>query len=342
MTRVGPQWAVSAFLLTLLAAVPLRADEGPANDAPADDDTRYGTLTVLIENDRIVNTDRHYTHGTYVSWVSPRDAVPDWIDSLLDDLPFVAAGGARRIGVGGGQMMFTPDNIAQEALIREDRPYAGWLFGALSLHNATASRRDSFELDFGVIGPASGAEQTQKLVHEIIGTTRPAGWDNQLYNEPGLALTYERQHRFRHEFDLAGFAIDAIPVAGATLGNVWTMASAGVTARLGQNMPEDFGPPRIRPSIPGSAAFVPSDDWGWYIFAGAGGRYVARNIFLDGNTFRDSHHVKKIRWVGDFQAGIAFVFRAVRVSYTQVFRTREFEGQPEGDRFGALALSFRY
>lgn len=64
--------------------------------------------------------------------------------------------------------------------------------------------------------------------------------------------------------------------------------------RLGQRLPLDYGPPRIQPSLPGSGFFVPPQDrFGWYLFAGVEGRAVARNIFLDGNTFRDSRSVDK-------------------------------------------------
>lgn len=314
----------------------------PLAVAADEDPTKLGTLTVAVENDRVVNTDRHYTNGIRVSYVSPGGGAPEWTGPLFDTLPQFHAEGDRRVGYSAGQLMFTPDNIAQEALIVEDRPYAGWLYGAMSLHSATETRRDSLEVALGVVGPASLAEPTQKFVHEVIQTTRPLGWDNQLRNEPGVLITAERQWRKIVEFDIGNLAVDGIPAIGLTVGNIWTFPSASATFRLGQNLPEDFGPPRIRPSLPGSDAFVPSNDWGWYIFGGAEGRYVARNIFLDGNTFSSSHEVKKIRWVGDFQAGAALVFRAVRISYTQVFRTKEFEGQPSADKFGAVSVSFRY
>lgn len=313
-----------------------------ADAAWADEETKLGTLTVTLENDRVVNTDRHYTNGIRVSWVSPRDGAPAWTGPAFDALPLFDAAGERRVGYSAGQLMFTPDNIAQEALIEDDRPYAGWLYGAMSLHAATDVRRDSLELALGVVGPASLAEPTQKFVHEVIQTTRPQGWDNQLSNEPGLLLTAERQWRKRIPISGTKLAIEGIPAVGLTVGNIWTFPSVSATVRFGYDLPDDFGPPRIRPSLGGSDAFEPGGDWGWYIFGGVEGRYVARNIFLDGNTFSSSHSVKKIRWVGDFQGGLAVVFRAARISYTQVYRTREFEGQPSADRFGAVSISFRY
>ena len=38
----------------------------------------------------------------------------------------------------------------------------------------------------------------------------------------------------------------------------------------------------------------------------------------------------------------AVVFPGVRITYTHVFRTREFKGQRRADRFGAVSLSIRF
>ena len=54
--------------------------------------------------------------------------------------------------------------------------------------------------------------------HEIIGATKPEGWDSQLENEPGLVLSYERKWRFTLAGD-RGSGIDVIPELGGTVGN---------------------------------------------------------------------------------------------------------------------------
>ncbi len=46
--------------------------------------------------------------------------------------------------------------------------------------------------------------------------------------------------------------------------------------------------------------------------------------------------------VGDLAVGAAVVLRGVRVAFTHVFRTREFDGQPRADRYGALSVSARF
>ena len=63
----------------------------------------------------------------------------------------------------------------------------------------------------------------------------------------------------------------------------------------------------------GPGAFNPHDPFGGYVFLGAEGRYVARNIFLDGNTFDDDGPSVsgRRRWVGDIQTGIGAELGAV-------------------------------
>lgn len=151
----------------------------------------------------------------------------------------------------------------------------------------------------------------------------------------------DRSVRF-DSLTVSGFGFDATPHAGGALDNVFTYANAGLMLRFGRRLPLDYGPPRIQPNLPGSGFFVPQDGFGWYLFAGMEGRAVARNIFLDGNTFRDSRSVDKELLVGDLQCGIALTWRNVRLSYTHVLRTREFETQDEADEFGAFSLSVRF
>ena len=71
------------------------------------------------------------------------------------------------------------------------------------------------------------------------------------------------------------------------------------------------------------------------------GRYVAHSIFLDGNTFRDSHSVDREPLVGDLQAGLVLTWKDVRLSFTNIFRTDEFEGQSSPTEFGSISLSLR-
>ena len=120
-----------------------------------------------------------------------------------------------------------------------------------------------------------------------------------------------------------------------------TQATAGLTLRIGNDLADDYGPPRIRPSLAGGGFFNPSDGFGWYVFAGAAGRAVAYNIFLDGNTRRDSLEVDRRPFVLDVQAGIVIQLLRAQLALTVVARTEEFETQEEEQIFGAVSVSFK-
>jgi len=69
---------------------------------------------------------------------------------------------------------------------------------------------------------------------------------------------------------------------------------------------------------------------------------VLWDIFLEGNTVADSHSVSKKHVVGSAHFGATIVFGRTRLTFTQVFRTKEFDGQDSGDRFGTVALSVNF
>ena len=99
----------------------------------------------------------------------------------------------------------------------------------------------------------------------------------------------------------------------------------------------------MRPAAPGTGYFdTPDKGLGWFLFAGLDGRALARNIFLDGNTFSNSHSVDKNYFVGDANAGLALTYDDYRLSYSLTARSKEFKGQDDPTVFGSLTLSTRF
>jgi hypothetical protein len=323
--------------IALAVAAALSTSAPPALAEP-----ERGTLSLVFENDVFYGSDHNYTNGVRVSWLSGPGRPPDLAVRAASLFPLFPHEAAVRAGYAVGQSMYTPDDIKLRDPPLDDRPYGGWLYGTIGLIAETGKRLDQLELTLGVVGPASFADETQKFVHDVIDSDHPNGWHTQLRNEPGVVLAYQRSERRLFADDISGFGFDVTPHGGGALGNVFTYADVGLTLRVGHNLPLDYGPPRVQPSLPGSGFFDPQGDFGWYLFAGVEGRAVARNIFLDGNTFRDSRSVDKRPLVGDFQFGFAVNVGNVRFSYTHVLRSREFEHQKGGDDFGAVSLSARF
>ncbi len=354
-----------AAVLLLSVQLPARAadnsgapaSEMPASETPGDkapvvragrtEPEQVGIFSFVLENDLFYDTDRRYTNGVRLTYLTPKGGEPAWLRDAFLALPMFNATSDIRVEYGLGQNMYTASDKLQADPPANDRPYAGWLYGSVGVIASTDKGNgsrvlDQLQVSLGVVGPAALAHETQDFIHGIIESPKAQGWDTQLKNEPALQLTYQRSWQSAPFTLPAGFALDATPHAGAALGNVFTFANAGAMLRFGQNLPVDYGSARVQPSLPGSGYFQPVETFGWYLFAGLDGRAVARNIFLDGNSFADSRSVDRRIVVGDVAFGIAVIVQDVRFAYTHVLRTREYETQDEADQFGVFSVSFRF
>lgn len=313
-----------------------------AADAHQDDDSAEarGVWTFILENDLFYDQDRNYTNGVRLEYATPPGAVTGWVPQRLKD-SFLFPENAEYLATFAiGQNMYTPDDIDVHPAPTDQRPYAGWLYGEVSITGENGRRLHALKISLGVVGPGSLAEESQKFVHEVIGATKPLGWDDQLRNEPALLIAYQRSWRMVDK-EIGPFDLEVMPSFGVNLGNVFTYAGAGGSLRFGWRMPDDYGPARIQPSIPASSYFS-ATQFGIYAFLGAEGRAVARNIFLDGNSFRDGPSVDKKHFTADLQVGVAMVWPRARLAYTHVFRTDEYKNQGDPSQFGAVSLSVAF
>jgi len=300
---------------------------------------RSGQLSIVLENDVFFRTDQHYTNGVALAWVPAGTSAPDWITRIAHWIPWFPEDGINRHGYMFGQNMYTPHDLTLVNPPLEDRPYAGWLYGTAGVAAEADHQFDLFAITVGVVGPASYAEQTQKFIHKLVNTDDPQGWDTQLRNELGINASYQHSWRELVAINFMGLGFDVTPHIGGALGNVYTYADAGFTIRYGKNLPRDYGPPRVQPGVLGSIFFDPTGRIAWYLFGSLEERAVARNIFLDGNTFKDSRSVKKEPFITDLQWGFVLTWHDYRLSLTDVFRTPEYEGQKSRDHFGSICLS---
>lgn len=330
------------FLLFSLLTNSLLAETNPAQSF----------FSVQYENDLFTpsNSDRHYTSGLQLSLLK-KEAPPALLQKFAKWTPFYQQGSdLNLVQYTVGHKIFTPDDILTSELQPDDRPYAGYLYFAASVlsrisHSEYLDDGNQFEVTIGIIGPSALGEQIQTSVHELIDSDIPAGWDNQLHDELALGLSYTRFWRLIQPLSSSSgnhreFGIN--PQISASVGNIYTYAAGGVMFRYGNNLRRDLSPPNIRPGFPGVIYFKSSKKDSWYVFLGFESRLVIRDIFLDGNSFGDSHSVNKEFLVGDMQYGFVYLLNDMRISFSNMLRTNEFSGQKQATNYGAINLSFRY
>ena len=329
---------LAAFFMTEAAAQDAATTPAPPRAA--------GVWSLTSENDLFGGTDRNYSNGLRIERVRPANAVTPALDWVANRIPLLDLDRTElRQGFALSHTIFTPEDIEAETPDPTDRPYAGWLYASGTVVGTThlddgGTIQDVLQVNLGVVGPSAGGKFVQENWHDLIQAVEPRGWDSQLKDELGLEITAQRMRQFDGPDLPFGLETDYALHGGVTLGNVRTYAAAGGLARIGWDLSSDFGPPRIRPALAGAGVFKPGQPFGGYLFAGVEGRAVARDMFLDGNLWRDSARVDDRRDYGaDLQMGVALHQGDVQVAFTYVHRTEEFVAQAGPQRFGAVSIS---
>ncbi len=330
-----------AFFFPLL----LQAQEAPAekqNPNPHEGEA----FVFYIENDSRnmggPGSDQSYSNGFKFSYIYAEDREPRVSSDLLRAFEYLDENFSQsqsNFGISLGQQIYTPNKTHIKEMIIDDRPYAAWLYMGFAFSFKNHENSHVFELDVGVVGPSALGKQVQNNFHDLIRGDRAQGWTHGLQDEPTLQFLYQRRSKV---FNSAN--ADGIFYFGSALGNVHVGAHTGVLARIGKNIPDDMGPGR--PSAGEGDSFVSlassenrkkTSDYG---FAGIRGNAIARNIFLDGNTFRSSHHVKKYPFTFDTEFGFGLQVKPWGVVWRFVTRSPEFEQRSIFNSFASANIIY--
>ncbi len=300
-------------------------------------------VMVNLGNDIIgiqgTQSDRYLSNNINVAVVT--ENVPEFLKKLMSQSPQTS------YMLVASQYLYTPENLDSKEIVKNDRPYAGWLFTRIQSTDRKQNYLIISGIEVGVVGPASGASQIQKLVHQLTGSSEPSGWKNQLNNELGVNVYHMRALSFRRDSKYIDHEL--VAHAGASIGNVNTHMQTGLLYRIGYNIPDDMGAAFITAdemaqtgtgdnSLIGPAPT--SDRMTVYFFMGADTRLVARDIFLDGNTFSSSHSVEKENSIWGLKYGIVIGRKNFEVGFANVITSDRFNGQREKSHNGMIF--FRY
>jgi len=298
-----------------------------------------------MENDADFETDYSYTEGSRISLLFAREN----IQNNSFHIPFTEVKNKEHfISFAYANQMYTPQDVDKVELIKDDRPYAGWSYIEVGLHQSSFNELDSLTTQFGIIGPAAKMQELQDAFHDWIDVRHAKGWDNQLQNEISLQLNY--MHKWRHKYKkVLGLDHDLIPYSGIYLGNVSIKASTGALYRIGFNIPDDFGINSMNEgsfpsvSVYNTPAFTNS--WSLYFNFIAGANLIVKDIFTDGNTFRDSHSVQRDFYTAYFGAGLSMRYANFTLNYMHQYYTKDYKLRGNYEKYlgyGLLLLEYKF
>lgn len=322
--------------------------------------SQEGSLTFQLDNDLFANTDKDYTNGARLSYITGGRQASDftdmesWLESVQNRAPDIITGlyapedPVYNYGFSVTQLMFTPTDFEPAEPPPGQHPYVGWLAFGFSLHAKDANATNSIELSLGTTGKNAFAETTQDFVHSVRDIEKFNGWDSQMPSELTLNLFFTQKRRlFKDEPTDVFFGMDGFGEWRVALGNYKTGLDIGFVNRVGFNLPVEFSDPRLGPTSYSHDIFdtqlTNTSNWSGYGLFGARASAIWHDIALDGPLFRDFEMgINKKGFLGEAYIGGAIRFKKWELSYSHTFRTKEFDEQPNGAQFGSLALRIRY
>jgi len=350
----------AALLLALCSLGPPVAADTADGSAPPEEPYNTG-WTVNFENDAIIGRDQQFTGGGSVELTGRRAAEFPWsLDPVLGFINRLTGFGrlgnpaTQRHGFSAGLAVFTPDDLEDPDPIQDDHPYASLLTMGNTRQTVDRANDVRYKSSFflGILGTDAG-EFMQDVFHEVVGSTDPQGWDNQISDggEPTLLYRVSRQKLIDQGSTGGGRSFDWRYDTAGTAGFI-TDVSIGTSVRWGRigrrwwtfdpasSEYLDLGGPLYT-----SAEVKPRE---WFVWFGAKGRLRLYNALLEGQ-FRDSE-VTFSRdeldvVIGEIATGVtADIFDTnLRASFEIRARTRELPGGA-GDEpiFARISISRRF
>ncbi len=285
-------------------------------------------LRVMFENDSFCGNDGNYTHGSRVDYAQSLANGDAWGLSLT-------------------QNIYTPSTNSRQEVYNE-RPYAGYLAvgGAYLMRGEDVG--SSFELQLGVTGKPSLAENAQWLVHQLGDMYQWQGWAHQLDSEITMQFNSRQDYRLPFlESRFCGLETDGTLYTREEIGTVSIAGTVGLSLRIGENLPDRM---RLNGNAPGDygigllrqSSYRP-EELSWAIIAQNSVKYVARDLFLDGGAFHASATTcTKNPWVFESRLGLGVSYRNIDYYLGGVFQTRAYQTQDHNTAYGTFSVTWHW
>ncbi|MCK8043445.1 lipid A deacylase LpxR family protein [Shewanella sp. 1CM18E] len=297
-----------------------------------------------FDNDVVIGQDGDYSNGVALGWQPVPQA--DFSDATwlfnwqkMLTLPIATGEQTSQWGAKVYQRMWTPIAIEADQPQPYDRPYAGLLeLESFTGHfSDTLAQKNWFSI--GVIGPASGAQAMQELVHKITPSTSPNGWEYQVENQFTAQFAYEIdtllnrwQSGSNQQWEISGHSYSAI-------GNFRSETNLGMTLRWGDNLASSFGQLSNQPGHFGQYSANASKHGNWLVYARAQAGYRFNDLTIDGDLPYQSY-VAINHLQAQASTGVIWAFPTWSVSWSFNLYTKEYQSDPDSwHGYGVLNYS---
>lgn len=295
-------------------------------------------LHLQLDNDIFDYTDRFYTNGIRISFISP-GLSKNPLNNIL--IPYWRWRGINYYGMSLVQDLFTPSTTKIGGILIGDRPYAAYLYiGSSKVTNDIQHRvRLTSEIQIGIIGPSSFGEYVQRTFHDAVPTNNePLGWEFQIRND--VLLNYYA----RVEKGIVSLPWLTLLIYGSgSIGTVYTNIAGGTYVRSGWFNPYFSSLLFSKRSL---NRIRHARNVQFYFFADFSGKAVGYDATLQGGMFNRtspytiaSGDLNRMMFKGT--GGIVFSFGGFQLKGEQVLISPEFVNG-WWHKWLSIALSFSF
>ena len=291
--------------------------------------TKPTEVGIVLDNDLYVSTvnDQYYTNGVELYY---RQIIPHKKETVSK----------RILEVRLGQYIYNPQTNRAERLSKNDRPFAGYLFGEAGINTFYQDQSVlKVGAQLGYVGPNAFGEQFQKGFHKLFGYNRIYGWSHQIRNALAVQANvfYSRpliagERRF----------VDVQVQAEGSLGTVFTGLSVGPVVRLSLTklIPVDDS------NLYDGALQTDKNkttDREFYFYIAPKLNYQAYDATIQGSLFNDNSPVtfplRPIRF--NAEAGLKFRRNHWNLSYAFIYRSKELKNNDvKSYYYGSIGIGY--
>ena len=185
------------------------------------------SLSLYMQNDFINDTDRYYTHGTDISYMS---------NTLKTNESF------EQYAISLSQDIYTPSNGDDSNISKHDFPYAGYLGATFAYFQSKYTYYNKYFINIGVVGSKAQAKKFQEGFHDLspVNHGDEYGWDYELDNKFLYSLGHTFAHRTVSYAFQENYKIEWFNNSSFEYGSYIKQIALGSNIRFGYNIPNNF------------------------------------------------------------------------------------------------------
>jgi hypothetical protein len=275
-------------------------------------------------------SDRYYTNGLFIQF---RHAFNQ--QELKEGLE------KKTLEITLGQKMYNPISGFVPDPAKQDRPFAGYLYGEGALNwffkNESIFRAAA---QIGTTGPNSLAQKAQELLHRTVGFYAPEGWDYQIKNEMAINLSAQYTRLlYRTPNPFLDFSFEGYANAGTTFSG----AGAGIIIRAG-SINQLFNSAYTNAAIGQNAKTKGLVKQELFFYAKPQLNFVAYDATIQGSLFNHNSPVtfgsKPVVFAQ--QLGVNYSSQRFTADFAILFKTKEVKSTAWAHQYGTISLFYRF